>query len=735
MSARLRIRPHPRSFIVGLAAFACAGVWIATLTSMETPPSPEELLTSSSSTKPRILDRRGRALTLTYQNRWNLHDRRPLHDIPVFLQQAVVLAEDKRFHRHDGIDWRARLHALWQNLTRGRVVRGASTITEQVVRMLNPRPRTFWSRWLEGWEARRLERRLSKADILELYLNQVPYAANRRGVVQAARHYFDRDLDTLDRHEMLALAVLVRAPSRLDPRNGDGTLEGSVERLALRAFASGLLSRAELAHVTTRRLALATPDLPVKAHHFVEHAQREAASTGLARSARIHTTLDAELQGKARAILDERLAALARRNVQNAALLVVDHRADEVLAWVVAHVGEGSAASWYDPVLVPRQPGSSLKPFVYAAALEQGWTAATLIDDAPLAETVLWGLHDYRNYSRRHYGAVSLREALGNSLNVPAVKAVQYVGGDRFLDRLGALGIGSLRRHPDHYGDGIGLGNGEITLLELVGAYATIARGGVHRPLRTVHGADRGHRARRVFSVEVSTLIADILADPDARALEFGRASLLRFPVQTAVKTGTSSDYRDAWAVGFNHRYTVGVWMGNLNDRSMHRVTGARGPVLVLRTLFAELNRMTAPRPLARADTLVKVRICRDTGLPGSGDCPARDEWFRPDRVPAAAGPAPGPAPRLRLRQPSNGLQLAMDPRIPDELEAFEFRLEGAQNARRVEWYVDGRRRHAGEDGRYLWPLERGDHTAWAMIRSEPGKRAVATPVVRFVVK
>jgi penicillin-binding protein 1C len=720
---------------VVMSMAALSAVILTAVTAASLKPVPQVLLKVPGTVKPQVLDRRGQPLTITYQNHWNLHDRRALHEIPGFLQQAFILAEDKRFHAHNGVDWGARLHALWQNLIHGRVVRGASTVSEQVVRLLQPRPRTIWSRWLEGWQARRLEGVFSKADILEFYLNQVPYGANRRGVVQAARHYFDRDLATLNRHEMLALAVLVRAPSRLDPRRDEAALQKSVETLARRARREGLISPQELAQVSAGRLDLASPSLPVHARHFAEHVLRRLSDRGLANVARIHTTLDAELQRKAQAILDERLASLADHDVHNAALLIVNHDSDEILAWVGAHEGQGSAASWYDPVVVPRQPGSTLKPFVYAAALEKGWTAATLIDDSPLAERVLRGLHDYRNYSRRHYGPVRLRDALGNSLNVPAVKAVQHVGNDHFLERLNRLGVQSLRQHPDYYGDGLALGNGEITLLELVGAYATLARHGVYRPLRSIQTSRSQAETRLVFSPEVSSLIADILSDQDARTLEFGRGSLLQFPVQTAIKTGTSSDYRDAWAIAFNRHYTAGVWMGNLNDQPMEQVTGARGPVLVLRSLFAELNRYTATASLRRSATLVMARICRDTGGPANGTCATRDEWFRRGKVPVAATPRPMHDGRAGLRRPSNGLMLAMDPRIPDDLEAFEFLLEGFEDARHIEWYVDGRAVHSGRTGVYLWPLTRGDHVAWAKVWRHPDDGAYLTPAVTFSVK
>ena len=233
-----------RALLLGAAllALCCAALWVLTLASIVAL-RPEPVLMSHGTQRVQVLDRYGTALNTTYINRWNIHQQAGLHEVPATLIAAMVLAEDKRFYQHRGQDWRARLQALAQNLRAGRVVRGASTITEQVVRLLHPRPRTFWSRWLEGWEARRLEQVLGKEDILAFYLNQVPYAARRRGVVQAARYYFDRDLDTLSHHEMLALAVLVRAPSRLDLASGDSqALRAAIGRLAGRMVAAGALA-------------------------------------------------------------------------------------------------------------------------------------------------------------------------------------------------------------------------------------------------------------------------------------------------------------------------------------------------------------------------------------------------------------------------------------------------------------------------------------------------------------
>jgi penicillin-binding protein 1C len=698
---------------------------------------------------PQVVDRNGVPLNFTFRNRWNVYDAVPLHDIPQVLRHAVVISEDKRFFHHYGVDYLARLHALWQDLTELHVVRGASTITEQVVRILHPRPRTFWSRWLEGFEAHELEQRFSKAAILEFYLNQIPYARNRRGVAQAARLYFDRELSTLNTREMLALVVLLRAPSHYDLDRNAHKIARPVQQLARRMAKAGLLSQEDVAGITSGKFELATRKLDVHAEHFVRYA-KYLDGIRADRRGRLHTTLDAELQQKVQDIVDRRVHDLAGRAVTDAAALVVDHQRNEILAWVNAgRFDARTPGSQIDAVITPRQPGSALKPFLYAMALEDGWTAATLIDDSPLAQAVGHGLHEFHNYSRRHYGPVPLRDALGNSLNIPAIVTMEFVGRDRFLQRLRALHFTSLTRHPDWYGDGLALGNGAVTLRELVGAYATLARGGLYEPLTAIQNAPGDERApQRVYSQEVTSLIANILSDPGARTLEFGRGQLLRFPVQTAIKTGTSSDYRDAWAVGFSHRYTVGVWMGNLDERPMQDVTGSIGPALAVRSVFAELNRFTSSQPLLLSRKLQKVAICRATGERARGSCQTRDEWFRPGHVPPPLQ-ARSTSPNTRrvaqgnvrespqLLQPTPGLQLAMDPRIPDNMEKFPIEVAHDLPARRVVWIVDGRARARTGSGthEYLWPLSRGTHVAHARIWLADDKTPVDTPKVRFYVK
>ena len=659
--------------------------------------------------KSQVLARDGTPLSYTLENDWNTTDVVPLTAVPALLQTALIVSEDQHFYEHSGVDWPARFAAVALDIRSGRAVRGASSITEQVVRMVHPRPRNLWSRWVEGFEASRLDARVSKAQILEFYLNQVPYADRRRGVAQAARLYFRRALDTLSPGEQLALAVLVRSPVGMDLRSNAPRAHWAVNQLADRLSMRGALSPAQREQVRAEPWVLSDPTPSVEASHFVGHVL-SLSRAGPAQS-QIRTTLDPNVQLTAQQILDSALARLARRHVRDGALLVIDHRRNEVLAWVV---GGGGGKSGYDTLLTPRQPGSTMKPLLYAMALERGWTAATLIDDSDLSEAVGGGQHTFHNYSHRQYGLLRLREALGNSLNIPAVKTLKFVGQDAFMDRLHLLGVNSLRQHADYYGDGLALGNGEVSLYEMAQAYTVLARQGRFQALTVLTDDTAPRPESNVFTPAVATLIGNIMADPDARMLEFGRG--LQFPVDTAIKTGTSTDYRDAWAIAFDYRHTVAVWMGNLDGSATDGVTGAVGPAMVLRSVFSELNRNEDTRPLTLSRDLVRADICRRDGRLADAACESTAEWFVPGTVPLARPMASAAKVDYRLLQPTAGLFVAHDPRIPEELEALPMQVAPVSGLQRVEWFVDGKLVGTTTGTNYPWSLQQGVHRVHARV-------------------
>ncbi len=658
-----------------------------------------------------ITDRNGRPLTASYQNRWNSYDAVPIYAVPDFLKSAFIASEDRRYFEHRGVDWSARFAAMAQDIVALRRVRGASTISEQVVRMIDPRPRNLWSKWLEGLEAMRLERDTAKTDVFEFYLNQIPYAANRRGVVQAARYYFGRDLSTLSQKEMLALVVLARSPSGYDPRRHPDALGAAIDRLTASMAAQGTLKPADKIRLAQEGIhTVAIPD-EVDAGAFIHYVRLNAPPALTAHAAQLRTTLDARLQQQVQAILDERLLVLRKRNAHNAAAIVVDHQTGEILAWVVA--ANGSRNDLIDAVLTPRQPGSALKPFLYAAALDRGWTSATIIDDSPMAEAVGTGLHRFRNYSNVYYGPITLREALGNSLNIPAVRTIGHVGVGPYLSLLHAAGFASLDQGSGIYDEGLALGDGAVTLFEMAQGYAALAHQGIYSPLRAIED-EEAPQQRRIWSPEAATLIGNILSDPWARMLEFGKDSVLDLPVQTAAKTGTSTDYRDAWTMGFDDRYVVGLWMGNLDGTPMDGVTGSTGPALAFRSVFAllEAGRQTAPLPLS--PRLAQADVCIRP-VPLGQNCPRRTEWFAPGTVPAQSAPPSARRP-IELVRPTDGLQMAVDPRVPVSHQKFRFELAGLRPGDGIEWHLDDRLLARTAEGTYLWPLERGAHLLWVSV-------------------
>ncbi len=727
---RSRNMKRPRVTLKRLAVGAGLGLValaFATVQAVETPH-----LSLSGGGRFAVVDRQGQPLGVSYQNRFNVSDARALHDVPEILRHAIVTAEDRRFFAHSGVDWQARGSAVWQNLRGLRFVRGASTITEQVVRILHPRPRNVWSRWVEGFEARLLEQHASKGEILEFYLNQVPYAANRRGVAQAARYYFNRDLQTLTKKEMLALAIFPRAPSALDPRKKPEAINARVQYLAEAMEARGELPGGEAVRLQSQPISVEDASPLLNAGHFISYI-RETIPYRLSEHGTLQTSLDGALQQQVQTLLDERVKTLKRKNVHNGAALVVDHRSGEILAWVVA----GAAAkvqtpgSAIDAVRTPRQPGSSMKPFLYALALEQGWSPATELDDAPMAEAIGTGLHDFNNYSHTFYGKIALREALGNSLNIPALETIAFVTPERYLDTLHELGFSSLTQPAQFYKDGLALGNGEVSLLEMVRGFSVLANHGQLRPLTPLSQASYDRESKLVISGEAASLIGNILSDPFARRREFGAGSVLNLPTQTAVKTGTSTDYRDAWVLGYDAHYTVGVWLGNLDQMPMDGVTGSTGPALVLRSIFAELEGRQQPQPLWLSPRLQLRDVC--SGPEETGNCYPHTEYFMPDSVtPKPVQPAKQAV--LDVIRPSEGLQLAYDPRVPRNLQAFEFVASGLSTGNKIEWVLNGKQLNTTTTGRYLWPVERGSYTLLAQELGQTGN-IMSAKTVHFNVK
>ncbi|MCX5872083.1 MAG: penicillin-binding protein 1C [Deltaproteobacteria bacterium] len=503
-----------------------------------------------------------------------------IEETPEILIQAVITAEDHRFFYHCGFDPLAIMRAVYTNLKHGRKVSGASTISQQVIRLLNPRPRTYYSKIIELIESSKLEYQLSKKEILELYLNLVPMGGPLQGVGAASLIYFGKDLSLVSVYEAACLAIIPRAPTRLDPNRPTG-------RQALLVQANLLIENMALAGpVRPEVIAGSDPkyalhfnhrSFPNEAAHFVDHVLERDTYV----SSEIRTTLDLNLQHSVEKILNSHADRLRQFGISQAAIVVVGTEGMEVLAMIGSFNYTGEALGFNNGAISFRSAGSTIKPFLYALALSKGYSDSSQIPDT--FRSYKTGNGDYLpfNANRVSYGPVSIRVALGNSLNIPAIKTIETVQIAEFYSLLQRLGLISGRHASvDKYGLGLALGAVEIRLCDLVQAYGCLAAGGLFQSLRMQH-LEPG-RSDRIFSEEVASEISNILRDPLARILTFGNPVYFDFGFPVALKTGTSSRYRDSWAVAYTSKHVVGVWAGNFDGSPSLDALGASscGPIL-----------------------------------------------------------------------------------------------------------------------------------------------------------
>jgi penicillin-binding protein 1C len=633
-----------------------------------------------------------------------------LADVSPALQRALVLSEDRRFYEHSGVDWAAVSAAAWANLWHERT-RGASTLTMQLAGLLDgdwrqgPGGRTVTQKMGQAVAAQLLERRWRKDQILEAYLNLVPFRGELVGIDALARTLFGKAAHGLDERESAVAAALVRAPNArpaLVARRACGVLrdmqQGQADCEALDLFTTAALQR---------RAYDASAGI---APHFARQWLRGGHGAGQ------RSSLSAPLQRMAQQTLQRHLRELAGRNVQDAALVVLDNASGEVLAWVGSS-GPLSQAAEVDGVLALRQPGSTLKPFLYAQAIaEKRLTAASLLHDSPAQIATAGGLYIPQNYDRQFKGWVSVRQALGSSLNVPAVRTLVMVSPDAFFAQLRRLGL-ALRESGGYYGYSLALGSSEVRLLELTNAYRALANGGRLSPVAYAPGARPV--LTQALDAGAAFIVGDMLADSNARVPTFGTDSVLNTRFWSAVKTGTSKDMRDNWAMGWSARYTVGVWVGNAGGSPMHDVSGSSGAAPIWADVMAWLHR-AAPSRAPRPPAGVLRQPVRFDGGADRLESP-REEWFvrgtqqavfaidieAPDAYIASASGKKHmnfgtPA---RIIAPAPGSIIALDPDIPPAHQRLQLQAQGGTALR---WRIDGR--PVGQGAALAWLPWPGRH-------------------------
>ncbi|MEZ4700819.1 MAG: penicillin-binding protein 1C [Rhodothermales bacterium] len=785
----LRLSPLRRALVTTAGAALLAG--LASLLV----PVPAGLLAEPEVVSVRVTDRAGALLREIRPDGRGIPIE--LDVLPAHVAEALVAIEDRYFYRHPGVNPLALLRAARDNAGAGHVVSGGSTITMQVARALRKSTRrTLFTKLAEAHLALRLEARLTKREILALWLNRVYFGNQAYGIEAAARTYFGKSASDLTLAEAAFLVGLPQSPVAFDPYRHADAARRRQQRVLNAMAATARLAPDEAARLGALPIPTRPPDQTFQAPHFVEFVRSQLGDrAGLAE---VRTTLDARLQQTVEALARTHLARLNSENVSNAAVIVLDNATGDIRAYL------GSADFWNaatggqnDGVQARRQPGSALKPFTYALALEsRRYTPASILADLEIQIPEAGGAFAPQNYDRTFHGPVPLREALANSYNVPAVRVAREIGPASILDRLHAFGLASLDRPAEHYGVGITLGNGEVRLIELARAYAGLARGGALPALRAIasitslDGAVEQPAppatAPRVIAPDVAYLMADILSDPEARQAAFGRYGPLELPFPAAVKTGTTKDYRDNWAVGFTPAYTVGVWVGNFDGSPMQRVSGVSGAGPLFKSILLELGpggAFDAPAGVADAvvcpasgklpgaacpvrkriaflagsiptDTCAVHRrydIDRRNGLLADADTPASArqsityavhppeyrEWMRERGMPlpptvtlaqaAARDEAPSPHAGLRVAYPISGARFQLDPVLRRGYQRIKLQAVVDETLVHPEWWVDGAAFPGSIDEAFL-ALAPGTHTIELRARTLEGDAVRSLP-------
>lgn len=627
---------------------------------------------------------------------------------------AAVAAEDKRFYQHRGVDVQAIMRAFVQNAQQGDVVSGASTLTQQLVRAIEPRPKTWLGKITEAWQAVKLETNLSKEEILESYFNRVEFGNLTQGVQAASRFYFGVDAADVSLAQAAFLIGVVKSPTRYNPLKHFQRALKRRDYVLLRMLAEQLIDEDIYRLALQEPIVLKDAARPFEAPHFT----RFLATLLPKQETYVRTTLDKELQLYTEQLVKNYIQKLTEDNVTNAAVIVLENATGAVLAYVgsadyynTAHSGQ------VDGVRALRQPGSSLKPFVYGLAFEKQvlYPGELLADE----DTFFEGGFRPRNYDESFHGLVSARQALACSYNIPAVKVAERIGTSSLLHSLHQAGFSELNRPADFYGLGLSLGNGEVQLLHLANAYATLARGGVYKPITLALAplVQLPGKVSSVFSPQASYLVTHILADNQARAAAFGLNSALAVPFEFAAKTGTSKDYKDNFALGYTSRWTIGVWVGNFDATSMRRVSGVSGAGPILHDVAVYLQEKYPAPGFEQPAHIKRAQVCNRTGLLASPTCAyTHEEVFLDTHLPSVCtGKHQAASTTLKILSPKPGDIYQWDPSVPAQTQQL---LWQASCPTACTWYLNAQLQ-ATRACRVWWPLQVGKHRLEVVCEGE----------------
>ena len=736
VAARFERKSKKRNLKVAATLCTCVLVFFFAV-----PPNKSRLYPRFSSFQ--ICDRNGKLLREILSKDYKTSCWVNLDEMSSHIVAATILREDKRFYSHFGVDPIGLIRASYDNIKHRRIVSGGSTITMQVAKTaLNLKKRSILTKMAEMIYALKLELHLSKKEILEIYLNRTPYGNQNYGIEAAANFYFRKPARQLSLGEACILASIPKSPIKLNPyRNPEVVLQEKKKILKL-LLAKQLIDSLNYRCAIKESLNIVPNSFNFEAPHLVDYIINKIDMEKKNLPQRLIASIDLNLQNNFEQMLATTIKSLKSYNVNQGAVLVMDTKTGEILAMVGSKNYFDEEEGQVNGCLALRQPGSSIKPFLYALALESGIPASYVLPDTLLEFNLADGTKFApRNYGDKYHGPTRAREALASSFNVPTVYLLEKIGVQRFHNRLKELNFTSLNKDASFYGLSLGLGAGEVSLLEVVNGYRSIVREGIwegERSVLNVEGFSKTN-SKRVFSKEAAYIITNILSDNSSRIKSFGEDSPLNLPFPCASKTGTSKDFRDNWCIGFTRKYVVGVWVGNFNGSPMEGVAGISGAAPLFRDIMIELQRKEYPPKFEEPASLVHEKICAKTGKFATPYCPdVIEEIFINGTEPkqscdidcsgmAAAGFSRRDTVRRNLKvtttishnnengfeilNPADGDIYKIDPQVSYAGQGISFRVSEDETISEVIFKLDGkilcRRKYPFE---YLWQPILGEH-------------------------
>jgi penicillin-binding protein 1C len=562
---------------------------------------------------------------LTPDQKWRMKTN--LDEISPLLKKTIVFKEDKYFYRHPGINPVAVTRALLNNLFTGRRTSGASTITMQVARALEPRKRNYTSKMVEVFRAFQLELKYTKPEILRLYLNLVPYGGNIEGVKSAAFLYFGKNPDHLSLAEITALSIIPNRPSSLViGKNNDRIVEQ--RNKWLKKFKSqGLYTEKEIADALNEPLTVTRGTVP----RLIPHLAWKLKNTG---NPDVHVTISMNQQSALEKIVADYSRMYRLNLVKNAAVVVIDNRTHKIVSYIgSASFKDTTDGGQVNGAAAVRQPGSTLKPLVYAMAIDQGLvTPATMLEDVAIS----YSGYAPENYDKQFNGAVTMAYALEHSLNVPAVKTMEKIGTENLISKLSISGFRQIEKDQRKLGLSMILGGCGATLEELTGLYAAFANEGLYYPASALALGNKS-KPVRLISAGAAFMITEILSKVNRPDFPLNWQSTEHMP-KIAWKTGTSYGRRDAWSIGYNKNFTVGVWLGNFSGEGVPVLSGANSATPLLFKIFNTIDYDSDKEWYSQPRSVSNRLVCAESGLPPAAFCTnLAGDYFLPMISPARA--------------------------------------------------------------------------------------------------